>query len=132
MSRRRSIISSSIDNRFSPTQHGQAKIMKNINITREQAINIIINLIEGGYSIPTASIGNGGAGFCWIYSNVSLQNLVAELKDTDNYNFRVVPESEIAEDFEHSVNLGDYDVCIELTNTHGDNPYREQYLLWGE
>ena len=106
--------------------------MKNVNMTREEAINTIINLLHDGRSIPVASIGNGGAGFFWIYSNVSLQNLVAELKDTDNYNFRVVPESEIAEDFEHSVNLGDYDVCIELTSTHGDNPYREQYLLWGD
>lgn len=106
--------------------------MKNIDMTREQAISTIINLQQDGCSIPTASIGNGGAGFFWIYSSDSLHNLVAELKDTDNYNFRVVPESEIAEDFEHSVNLGDYDVCIELTNTHGDNPYREQYLLWGD
>ena len=104
--------------------------MKKVKMTREEAINTIINILHDGSSIPTASIGNGGAGFFWIYSNVSLQNLVAELKDTDNYNFRVVPESEVAEDFEHSVNLGDYDVCIELTSTHGDNPYREQYLLW--
>lgn len=101
-------------------------------MTREQAINTIISLLQDGCSIPTASIGNGGAGFFWIYSVVSLQNLVTELKDTDNYNFRVVPESEIAEDFENSVNLDDYDVCIELTSTHGDNPYREQYLIWGD
>ena len=121
------------DNNYSALpHHGQAENMKNINITREKAINMITTLIQCGCYIPTASIGNGGAGFFWIYSNVSLQNLVAELKDTDNYNFRVVPESEIAEDFEHSVNLGDYDVCVEFTSTHGDNPYREQYLLWDE
>ena len=104
--------------------------MKNVNMTREEAINTIINLLHDGRSIPVASIGNGGGGFFWVYSNVSLEALVAELKDTDNYNFRVVPESEIAEDFEHSVNVGDFDVCIELANTTGDNPYREQYLLY--
>lgn len=103
----------------------------NINMTREEAINTIINLIEGGYSIPQVSLGNGGAGFGWIDSNVSFEALVAELKDTDNYNFRVVPESEIAEDFEGSVSLDDYDVCVEFS-ADGDSPYCEQYLLWEE
>jgi len=108
--------------------------MKNINITRKEAINMITNLIQCGCSIPMTSLGNGGAGFCWVDSNVSLEDLVAELKDTDKYNFRVVPEAEIAEDFEGSVNLDDYDVCVEFasTSTDGDNPYREQYLLWDE
>ena len=105
--------------------------MKNINMTREEAINIIINLIQNGYSIPTTSLGNGGAGFGWIDSNVNLDALVAEFKDTDNYNFRIVPESEIAEDFEGSVSLDDYDVCVEFS-ADGDSPYCEQYLLWEE
>lgn len=121
------------DNNYSALpHHGQAENMKNINITREEAINTIINLIEDECTIPMVSLGNGGAGFCWVDSNVSLEDLVAELKDTDNYNFRVVPEAEIAEDFEGSVNLDDYDVCVEFASTDGDNPYREQYLLWGE
>ena len=106
--------------------------MKKVNMSREEAINTIKNLLQDGCSIPVASIGNGSAGFFWIYSNVSLEALVAELKDTDNNNFRVVPASEIAEDFEGSVNLDDYDVCVEFTFAHGDNPYREQYLLWGD
>lgn len=100
-------------------------------MTREEAINTIINLIEGGYSIPQVSLGNGGAGFGWIDSNVSFEALVAELKDTDNYNFRVVPESEIAEDFADNVDLDDYDVCVEFS-ADGDSPYCEQYLLWDE
>ena len=104
--------------------------MKKVNMTREEAINTIKSLLDDGCSIPVASIGNGGAGFFWVYSNVSLEAVVAELKDTDNNNFRVVPESEIAEDFENSVYLGDYDVCVEFTFTHEGNPYREQYLLW--
>ena len=101
-------------------------------MTREQAIYTIINTLHDGCAIPVASIGNGSSGFFWVYSNVSLQNLVTELKGTDNNNFRIVPASEIAEDFEGSVNLDDYDVCVEFTFTHGDNPYREQYLLWGD
>ena len=121
------------DNNYSALpQHGQAGIMKNVNMTREEAINTIKNLLHDGCYIPVVSIGNGGAGFFWVYSNVSLEALVAELKETDNNNFRVVPESEIAEDFKDSVNLGNYDVCVEFTFTHGDNPYREQYLLWDE
>ena len=104
--------------------------MKNVNMTREEAISTIKTLLQDGCSIPVASIGNGGAGFFWVYSNVSLETLVAELKDMDNNNFRVVPESEIAEDFKDSVNLGDYDVCVEFAFTHEGNPYREQYLLW--
>jgi len=106
--------------------------MKNINMTREEAINTIINLIEDECTIPMVSLGNGGAGFCWVDSNVSLEALNAELNDTGNYNFRVVPESEVAEDFEGSVSLDDYDVCVEFSSTDGDNPYCEQYLLWDE
>ena len=106
--------------------------MKNINITREEAINMITNLIQCGCSIPMASLGNGGAGFCWVDSNVDMEALNAELNDTGNYNFRVVPESEVAEDFEGSISLDDYDVCVEFSSTDGDNQYREQYLLWDE
>lgn len=104
--------------------------MKYIYMTREEAINTIINLRHNGCTIPMTSLGNGGAGFGWIDSNVSLLNLVAELKDTDNYNFRVVPVADIAEDFYGNVHFENYDVCVEFASTSGDNPYREQYLLW--
>ena len=101
--------------------------MKNINITREEAINTITNLIQSGYSIPMTSIGNGGAGFDFV-RDIDIE----ALSDTDNYNFRVVPKAEIAEDFEDSVDIEDYDVCVEFADTTGDNPYREQYLLMDE
>lgn len=105
--------------------------MKNINITRDEAINKIINHIHRGDLIPIVSLGNGGVGFDWIGStNVSPEALVAELKDTDNYNFRVVPVADIAEDFYGNVHFENYDVCVEFASTSGDNPYREQYLLW--
>ena len=100
--------------------------MKNINMTREEAINTIISLIEGGYTIPMASLGNGGAGFCWVDSTTG----ITDFESTVNYNFRVVPESEMAEDFADHAYLEYFDVCVEFASTDGDNPYREQYLIW--
>ena len=97
-------------------------------MTREEAINTIISLIEGGYTIPMASLGNGGAGFCWVDSTTG----ITDFESTVNYNFRVVPESEMAEDFADHAYLEDFDVCVEFACTDGDNPYREQYLLWDE
>lgn len=100
--------------------------MKNIKMTREEAINTIINLLEDEYTIPMVSLGNGGAGFCWLDSNTGIE----DFKSTVNYNFRVVPESEMAEDFADHADLEEYDICVEFSETHEDNPYREQYLLW--
>ena len=42
-------------------------------------------------------------------------------------SFCVVPTSEISEEFS-DMNLDDYDVCVEFTNS--DRDYSEQYLLW--
>lgn len=105
--------------------------MKNINITRDEAINTLIDRIQWGSFVPMVSLGNGGVGFDRIdATNVSLEALVAELKDTDNYNFRVVPFVDIAEEFYGNVHFAIYDVCVEFASTSGDNPYREQFLLW--
>ena len=100
----------------------------NINMTREEAINTIIKLIEDSFTIPKVSLDNDGAGFCWVDSTTG----ITDLKSTVNYNFRVVPESEIAEDFAHHAYLEDFDVCVEFASTDSDNPYREQYLIWDE
>ena len=100
--------------------------MKNIKMTREEAINTIINLIEAGYTIPMVSLGNGGAGFCWVDSTTGIE----DFKSMVNINFRVVPESEMAEDFTDHADLEEYDMCVEFSETHEENPYREQYLLW--
>lgn len=104
--------------------------MKNINITRKEAINTIINNIQRGYYIPMVSLGNGGAGYDLLHSEANIEALNAELNDTERYNFRVVPESEIAEDFKENNDLDCYDVCVEFASTIGDN--REQYLLWDD
>lgn len=95
-------------------------------MTREEAINTITNLIEDECTIPMVSLGNGGAGFCWVDSNTGIE----DFKSTVNYNFRVVPESEMAEDFADHADLEDYDVCVEFSSMDGSNPSREQYLLW--
>lgn len=100
----------------------------NINMTREEAINTIIKLIEDSFTIPMVSLGNGGAGFCWVDSTTG----ITDFRNTVNYNFRVVHESEMAEDFADHAYLEDFDVCVEFASTDGDNPYREQYLIWME
>ena len=99
--------------------------MKNINITKSQAISIIRNILREGCAIPMASIGNGGAGFDYIYPyifEVSCDVLVSWLR---GMSFRIVPTSEISEEFSE-MDLDDYEVCVEFTS--GD--YSEQYLLW--
>lgn len=98
------------------------------SMTREEAINTIIEHIEDGFTIPMVSLGNGGAGFCWVDSVTG----ITDFESTVNYNFRVVPESEMAEDFADHANLEGFDVCVEFASTDGDNPYREQYLIWIE
>lgn len=99
-----------------------------INITRGEAVNTIIKLIEDSFTIPMVSLGNGGASFCWVDSTTGITDFIS----TVNYNFRVVPESEMAEDFADHAYLEDYDVCVEFASTDSDNPYRVQYLIWLE
>ena len=101
--------------------------MKNINITKSQAIGIIGNILREGCAIPQASLGNGGAGFEYVYPAVvenSYDVLVSWLR---GMSFSIVPTSEISEEFS-DMNLDDYDVCVEFSNNDGD--YSAQYLLW--
>ena len=112
--------------------------MKNINITREHAIEIMLHLINGGYSIPIVGLGNGSSD---LYSLDYFSGFTSDFDfdykayldnffDAKEITFRVVPMSEIAEDFKGIYNLDDFDVCVEFASTHPDNPYREQFLLW--
>ena len=101
--------------------------MKDIKISKDQAITIIINILREGCAIPKASIGNGGAGFGYVDPDVvesSYDELVSWLR---GMSFSIVPTSEISEEFS-DMNLDDYDVCVEFTNS--DRGYSEQYLLW--
>ncbi len=101
--------------------------MKDIKISKAQAITVIKNILIEECSIPMASLGNGGAGFSYVRPNADDNNeeLVSWLNGMGG--FHIVPSSEISEEFS-DMNLDDYDVCVEFTNS--DIGYSEQYLLW--
>ena len=102
--------------------------MKTTNITKDQAITIIKNILIEGCSIPQASLGNGGAGFGYVNPDAPDNNyddIVSWLKGMKS--FRIVPTSEISEQFS-DINLDEYDVCVQFTNHAGDSS--EQYLFW--
>ena len=98
--------------------------MKNINITKSQAISVICNLLREGCAIPMASIGNGGAGLSYV-QYVNYDEVVLWLKGMGG--FRIVPTSEVSDEFSEML-FDVYDVCVEFTNNDGD--YSEQFLLW--
>ena len=103
--------------------------MKDIKISKDQAITIIINILREGCVIPLASLGNGGVGFVYcdpdvVENSYDYDELVSWLR---GMSFSIVPTSEISEEFS-DMNLDDYDVCVEFTNS--DIGYSEQYLLW--
>ena len=101
--------------------------MKTTKITKAQAITVIKNILIEGCSIPMASLGNGGAGFGYVQPNAddNYEEVVSWLKGMGD--FRIVTTSEISDEFS-DMNLDEYDVCVEFTNSNGD--YSEQYLLW--
>jgi len=104
--------------------------MKTTKITKDQAITIIKNILREGCSIPMASLGNGGGGLCYLDpppSNDETPEFLSTLKDK---SFRIVPTSEISEEFGGLHFSEDYDVCVEFSSMDGSNPSREQYLLW--
>lgn len=100
-----------------------------MKITKAQAITIIKNILMEGCAIPMASLGNGGAGFSYVYPQPSPDDNYDEIVSSLNgmVGFRTVPCSEISEEFS-DMNLDEYDVCVEFTNNDGD--YSEQFLLW--
>lgn len=108
--------------------------MKNIN--RTQAIETMFNLINNGCSIPVVGLGNGSSDLFYIdnFSDVDfdIKAFLDRLNDTNDYNFRCVPMSDIAEDFKDTFNFDDFSVCVEFSSTHAGNPYREQFLLWDD
>ena len=102
--------------------------MKNIKINREQAIAIMRNILCEGCSIPMASVGNGGAGLCFICPPTQMFSTLEIISALKDKSFRIVPLTEISEEFGGLHYSEDYDVCVEFTNNTGD--YSEQFLLW--
>ena len=110
--------------------------MKNINITRKEAINTMFDLLNEVCSIPVVGLGNGSSDLFYIdyFPDVDfdIKAYIDRLNDTEDYSFRVVPMSEIAEDFKDTFEIDNFNVCVEFASTHADNPYREQFLLWDD
>ena len=101
--------------------------MKSTKITKAQAITVVKNILTEGSCIPMASLGNGGAGFGFVWPNAdnNYNEIVSWLNGMEA--FRIVPFSEISDEFS-DVSIGQYDLCVEFTNN--DRGYSEQYLLW--
>ena len=101
--------------------------MKSTKITKAQAITVIKNILNEGSCIPMASLGNGGAGFGYVFPNAdnNYEEFIAWLNGMDG--FHIVPSSEISDEFS-DVSIDQYDLCVEFTNN--GRGYSEQYLLW--
>ena len=99
--------------------------MKTVNLTRCEAIQVMANILAMGNSIPFCSDGQGGIGFGMLDPDYQIEE-VSEFWRKNDYDFRVVPASEISEEFKGNVDLDDYDVCVEFAY----DGYRDQFLLW--
>ena len=96
-----------------------------MNLTKSEAIEVMADILRMGNSIPCTSDGQGGAGFFMLDPEFSIKEAAARWLKYD-YDFRVVPASEISEEFEGNVDLDDYDVCVEFSYKGN----RDQFLLW--
>lgn len=99
--------------------------MKTVNLTKTEAIDVMANILATDNCIPCTSDGQGGVGFCMLDPDFPIKEAAARWLKND-YDFRVVPSSEISEEFTGNVDLDDYDVCVEFAY-HGS---RAQLLLW--
>ena len=98
--------------------------MKNINITKSQAIGIIGNILREGCAIPMAS-SNGESRRDHLGIIIMEKDILWNLSKLKDKAFRVVPTSEISNVLLDN-DLDYYDVCVEFKNSD----YSEQYLLW--
>ena len=96
-----------------------------MNLTMSEAIEVMANILATGNSIPCTTDGQGGSGFCMLDPDFSIKEAAA-LWLKHGFDYRVVPASEISEEFTGNVDLDDYDVCVELAY----NGTRAQFLLW--
>ena len=99
----------------------------NTQISKEQAITIMINILREGCAIPMASIGNDGSRYSYVGPLLMVKDILWYVSKFEGWSFHIVPISEISEEFS-DCDLRFYDVCIEFSNSTGN--YSEQYLLW--
>lgn len=95
-----------------------------MNLTKSEAIEVMANLLAKGNSIPCTSDGQGGVGFGMLDPDYPIEEVSVWLKY--GFDYRVVPVSEISEEFKGNVDLNDYDVCVEFAK----GSCRDQFLLW--
>lgn len=96
-----------------------------MNLTRCEAIQVMANILAKGNSIPFSSDGQGGIGFGMLDSDYPIEE-VSEFWLKYGFDYRVVPVSEISEEFKGNVDLDDYDACVEFAK----GSCRDQFLLW--
>ena len=99
--------------------------MKNINITKSQAISVIGNILREGCAIPRAIISNGESRKSYAGIIIMEKDIIWRVSKLKDKAFRVVTTSEISNVLLDN-DLDCYDVCVEFSN--GD--YSEQFLLW--
>lgn len=102
--------------------------------TREDALEVMANCLGMGNSIPSASIGQGGAGYCLIDPEFSIKEY-ADHVTRPGWSYRVVPVNEICDDLKDGISydLDDYDVCVEFTQDPDGTGHEwatEQFLLY--
>ena len=90
-----------------------------------EAIEVMANILAMGNSIPCTTDGQGGCGFSMLDPDFSIKEAAA-LWLKYGFDYRVVPASEISEEFKGNVDLDDYDVCVEFEY----KGTRAQFLLW--
>ena len=99
--------------------------MKTVNLTMSEAIEVMANTLAMGNSIPCTSDGQGGTGFGMLDPDFSIKEAAA-LWLKYGFDYRVVPASEISDEFKGNVDFDDYDVCVEFEY----KGTRAQFLLW--
>lgn len=95
-----------------------------MNLTMSEAIEVMANILDMGNSIPCTTDGQGGTGFCMLDPDFSIKEAAA-LWLKYGFDYRVVPVSEISEEFK-GIDLDEYDVCVEFAY----DGCRAQFLLW--
>lgn len=91
-------------------------------VSKNQAIENVISELLNGNSVPSASLGNGGAG----YEGIQLGEEAAEAFREQLEEAEYVGEVSPAEDFGDFVEVSDYAHCVEFRYSDG---MRQQFLL---
>ena len=89
-----------------------------------EALEVIANIFAMGNSIPCTTDGQGGSGFSMLDPDTLNKEAAARLLKS-GLDYRVVPASEISEEFK-GIDLDEYDVCVEFAF----DGCRTQFLLW--